>query len=66
MDLARRFGGKKFAWDGKEYPGREEAEQAAQGYRADGFGTETAEEDGRFYVFTRRETRESAVEGQPL
>ena len=58
MELARRFEGKKFMWDGKAYPDEQQAREAAQKYQADGFAATLFSEDNRFYVFTRREVKE--------
>ena len=66
MELSRRFGGKKFMWDGRVYPEAEQAREASRQYQADGFQIEMVEEDNSFYVFTRREVKEVVVEGKPL
>lgn len=66
MDLARTFGGKKFMWDGRIYPNRREAEEVGQNYKGDGFEVEPVEEDGQFFLFTRRVVKEVVVEGKPI
>ncbi len=65
MELAKIIKGKKFMWDGKDYPGKKSALDTAQKYKNDGFETEVFKEEKNFYVFTRRVVEEVVVEGQP-
>ena len=65
MQLARIINGKKFMWDGKDYPDKKSALDVAQKYKKDGFETEVFEEENIYYVFTRRVVEEVIVEGQP-
>lgn len=65
MDLARKFDGKKFMWDGVDYMEEAEARAALEKYAGDGFETRTFQEGGAFYVFTRRLATEIKVEGAP-
>lgn len=65
MDLSRRFDGKKFMWDGEVYEREEEAKERAEKYKSDGFEVRMVEEDGKFYLFTRRVVAEVKVEGTP-
>lgn len=65
MELARIFSGKKFMWDGSTYESREQAEEVLKKYKNDGFEVELFEEDGQWFLFTRRLVREVKVEGQP-
>ena len=65
MDLSRKFDGKKFMWDGNEYQTKEEAEQKAREYSERGFEVRMIEENGKFYVFTRKVITEIEVEGAP-
>ena len=64
MELARRFEGKKFMWDGKVYTDEEQAREATQKYQAGGFVVALVSEDNQFYVFTRREVKETVGEGK--
>jgi hypothetical protein len=64
MQLARRFEGKKFMWDGKVYPLKEQAQEAAQQYESNGFLVRMVEEGGEFYLFTRKEVKEVPVAEQ--
>ncbi len=65
MQLARRFDGKKFMWDGQTYPDQKQAEEAARKYQADNFQTQLVAEDNQYFVLTRREVKEVVVEGKP-
>ena len=58
MELSRRFGGKKFMWDGNTLSTQEQAREKAREYQERGFEVEMVREhnsDDRFYLFTRRE-----------
>jgi hypothetical protein len=46
--------GKKFMWDGRLYPNRDEACTAGEAYRNDKFGICVIEEQGQSLVYTRR------------
>lgn len=46
--------GKKFMWDGVDYPSGEKMSEAVNKYKADGFEVERHEEDGKTYLYTRR------------
>ncbi len=50
----RILDGKKFLWDGKEYPAAAEAEAAAKEYAGNRFETQQLEEGGVYLVYTRR------------
>ena len=65
MQLARRFDGKKFMWDGQTYPDQKQAEEAARKYQADNFLTRLVAEENQYFVLTRREVKEVVVEGKP-
>jgi len=68
VELSRRFGGKKFMWDGNTHSTEEQAWQKAREYQERGFQVELVAEhdsDDRFYLFTRREVKESVVERRP-
>ncbi len=65
MELARRFDGKKFMWDGQTYADQKQAEEAARKYQADNFQTQLVAEDNQYFVLTRREVKEVVVEGKP-
>ena len=56
--------GKKFMWDGVDYPSEEKAFEKAQKYKKDGFEVETYEEDGKTYLYTRRLVKEVIVQSQ--
>lgn len=65
MDLARKFDGKKFMWDGDTYSDEDKAREVMKKYEADGFETRLVKEGSNFYVFSRRVVKEVVVEGTP-
>jgi len=56
---------RKFVWDGELYDTRAAAEVKKSDYEAQGFETQTIEEEGKFLVYTRRVVKEVVVEGEP-
>jgi len=66
MEAAKIINGKKFMWDGSNYPEKENALEAALKYKNDGFETEVLEEENNYFVFTRRVVKEVVVEGNPI
>jgi hypothetical protein len=56
--------GKKFMWDGIDYPSKEKALEKIQTYKNNGFEVETYEESGRIYLYTRRVVKELIVQDQ--
>ena len=54
--------GKKFLWDGGDYPSREKAAEKMQKYKNDGFEVEVLEEGGKIYLYTRRVVKEVIVQ----
>jgi hypothetical protein len=46
--------GKKFMWDGVDYPSGEKASEKTQKYKGEGFEVEVYEEEGKTYLYTRR------------
>jgi hypothetical protein len=65
MEAVKIINGKKFMWDGCDYPEKENALEAAQKYKNDGFETEVIENENKFFVFTRRVVKEVVIEGSP-
>jgi len=53
--------GKKFMWDGVDYPSGEQTLEAAKKYEADGFEVERQEEEGKAFLFTRRVVKQVVV-----
>lgn len=62
MNLSKIFDGKKFMWDGGEYKDEKEANEIINKYKNDGFEVYLYKENGKFYVFTRREVKEVKIE----
>jgi hypothetical protein len=53
--------GKKFMWDGVDYPNGEKASEAMNKYKTDGFEVERREEEGKQYLYTRRVVKHEAA-----
>ncbi len=54
IPLAKKFEGKKFMWDGGNYRSPEEARQVMEGYAKDGFEVQMFEEEGGYFIYSRR------------
>lgn len=65
MQISKSFEGKKFVWDGVEYPSEGDAAKGMENYQAERFETRMITEENRFYVFTRRVVTEIKIEGAP-
>jgi hypothetical protein len=63
-DLAKKFDGKKYMWDGKEYSDEKSAEEAAGKYKETNFEVEVVQESDSYLVYTRRVAEEVVVEGE--
>jgi len=66
MDLARVINGKKHMWDKITYEDKKSADDAAKKYKDANFEVELIQEEGKYYLFTRRVVTEVVVEGQPI
>jgi len=53
--------GKKFMWDGVEFPSKEAILDAMQKYKKDGFEVETYQEGDKLFLYTRRVVKEVIV-----
>jgi hypothetical protein len=67
-DLAKKIDGKKFMWDKGDYSTEEEARKKIAQYEKDGFEVECMEENGKYFIYTRRLVTEIVLEngGQTL
>ncbi len=63
MDNFKLFDGKKYMWDGEEYPHQAAAEEKIATYAGDGFETRLVNEEGKHLVYTRRVVTDIVVEG---
>ncbi len=54
---------KKFMWDGEEYETEKAATTAAQGYEDKGFEVRKIPQEGKVFLYTRREVTEVVVDG---
>jgi hypothetical protein len=52
-------------WDGVVYESKQEAQDTMQKYKDDNFEVELIEEEGKFFVYSRRVVTEIVVEGEP-
>lgn len=57
-NLATVSDGKKFMWDGQLYTTQDEAARAERTYQKDNFESRLVEQDGKFFVYTRRTVKE--------
>lgn len=60
-NLATISDGKKFMWDGQLYATRDEASRAEKTYQNDNFEVRLVEQEGKFFVYTRRTVKEGVV-----
>ena len=56
---------KKFLWDGETYDSQAAATEVENKYKDKNFETKLLEEEGKFFVYTRRVVTEVVVEGAP-
>ena len=61
LELTRLFDGKKFGWDGVDYPQREAAAEVLATYQRDGFEVRLIQSDGHFRLYTRRVVKQSSA-----
>ena len=66
MELARIFDGKKFMWDGGTYGDEQEMKKVRKDYQDKGFEVEVVREGNQYFLFTRRVSKETATEENPI
>ncbi len=54
IPLARRVEGKKFMWDSGTYDDPGQARQVLEDYAKEGFEVQMFEEEGRYFIYSRR------------
>ena len=59
------FDRRKFVWDGEAFESSPTAAAKRSEYEAHGFETQLVEEEGKFFLYTRRVVKEIVVEGEP-
>lgn len=64
-DSYKMFDGKKYMWDGEEYPDPGAAKAKADEYAKERFEVKVVEDGGKHFVYSRRLVTEIVVEGQP-
>ncbi|MFZ0051469.1 MAG: hypothetical protein WAK96_06810 [Desulfobaccales bacterium] len=52
--LAKKVEGKKFMWDGGTYDDSGQAKQVMEDYAKEGFEVQMFEEEGRYFIYSRR------------
>jgi uncharacterized protein (UPF0128 family) len=55
INLAKRFEGKKFMWDGMTYETEEQAKEIKEKYKKDGFEVKIIRDGNQYLVYSRRE-----------
>jgi hypothetical protein len=55
--------GKKFMWDGINYESESASKENVDKYSKDRFETQLIEEDGKYFVYSRRAATEVKIEG---
>jgi hypothetical protein len=55
--------GKKYMWDGVDYPNKDKASEAIKTYQGDGFEVEPCEEDGKTLLYSRRVVNKTVIAG---
>jgi hypothetical protein len=58
--------GSKFMWNGRVYKSEEEAREAEEGYKKEGFETLLDREGSDYLVYTRRVVTEIVLEGEAI
>jgi hypothetical protein len=64
VDNFKIIDGQKYGWDGEDYESESAARENLAKYNKDGFETQLIEEDGKYFVFTRRVVTEIKIEGE--
>ncbi|NIM49732.1 MAG: hypothetical protein GTO22_10895 [Gemmatimonadales bacterium] len=64
-DDSKVIDGRRYMWDGEDYASESAAGEKMANYRNDGFDTQLVEEDGRYFVYTRRVVADVPPEGAP-
>lgn len=54
IPLAKKVEGEKFMWDGATYDDPGQAKQVMEDYAKEGFEVQMVEEEGRYFIYSRR------------
>lgn len=57
--------GRRYMWNGEQHDTESEAESQVTRYGSEGFDTRLVEENGKFFVYTRRVAKDVPIEGAP-
>ena len=60
--LAKKVEGKKFIWDGGAYDDPGQARQVMEDYAKEGFEVQMFEEEGRYFIYSRRQVTAQPAE----
>ena len=61
MDKVRTIEEKKYMWDGRMYESDSEANAVKQEYEKNAFETHLVQEDGHYFLFTRKVVTEIKI-----
>lgn len=64
MENVKIFDEKKFMWDGRTYMNESEAITIKAEYEKNNFGIRMVQEEGKYFLFTRRIVTEIEIEQQ--
>lgn len=53
-------------WDGEDYPSKAAAQENISKYSKNGFETKLIEENGKYFIYSRRLVTDIVVEGQTV
>ena len=62
IPLAKKVEGKKFMWDGGTYDDSGQAKQVMEDYAKEGFEVQMFEEEGRYFIYSRRVVTEQPAQ----
>ncbi|MEW5843193.1 MAG: hypothetical protein AB1775_08010 [Bacteroidota bacterium] len=62
-DNSKVLDNKKYFWDGINYESENAAKENFDKYSKDGFETKLVEEEGKYFIYTRRIAKEIKAEG---
>jgi len=63
--VAAKFDGKKYMWDKGSYSTEKDAREKMDKYENDGFEVRCIEEEGKYFIYSRRVVTEIVLEGEP-
>jgi hypothetical protein len=64
VQLAKVINGKKYMWDKGIYSTEAEANEKIKKYEREGFETHLVEDEGKYFIYSRRIVTEIVLEGE--